>query len=120
MNILADEGVDAPIVAQLRAEGYTVWYVAELSPSITDDEVLALASEHQALLITADKDFGELVFRLQRVAGGIVLIRLNGVSLQRKIATVRQAFSEHYAEMVNAFSVITPGVVRIRPRMPLD
>lgn len=52
---------------RLRHDGHDVLYVAKLSPSITDEEVLQQANDRGALLVTADKDFGELVFRpLQR------------------------------------------------------
>lgn len=44
MNFVADEGIDQPIVKILRQDGHTVWYVAEISPSISDEEVLQLAS----------------------------------------------------------------------------
>ena len=44
MKLLADEGVDAGIVARLRSAGHDVVYVAELSPGITDDAVLELAN----------------------------------------------------------------------------
>ncbi len=40
MNLLADESVDRPIVERLRQQGYDVVYVAELSPSMADDQVL--------------------------------------------------------------------------------
>jgi len=75
VNFLADEGVDRPIVERLRLERVSVWYVAEMQPSIADDLVLAIANQQGALLLTADKDFGELVFRQQRLAIGVVLIR---------------------------------------------
>ena len=68
MRLLADEGVDAAIVARLRFDGYDVVYVAELSPGITDDAVLELANAEERILMTADKDFGELVFRLRQLA----------------------------------------------------
>ena len=64
MNLVADEGVERQIVEQLRQNGHTVIYVAELAPSISDDQVLQQANERQAILVTVDKDFGELVFRL--------------------------------------------------------
>jgi hypothetical protein len=63
MNLLVDEGVDGPIVERLRHDGHDVIYVAELSPGIDDPEVLKRANEADALLMTADKDFGELVYR---------------------------------------------------------
>jgi predicted nuclease of predicted toxin-antitoxin system len=68
LNILADESVDGPIVKRLRQEGHTVQYIAEMTPGITDDMVLELANQEAALLLTADKDFGELVFRQRRVS----------------------------------------------------
>ena len=64
MKFLADEGVDKQIVDRLRQDGHSVWYVAEMEPGISDDEVLTIANQENAILLTADKDFGELIFRL--------------------------------------------------------
>ncbi len=44
MNFVADESVDRQIVERLRDNGHSVWYVAEMAPSISDDEVLQLAN----------------------------------------------------------------------------
>jgi len=74
VNLFADESVDRPVVERLREDSHDIVYVAELAPSITDDEVLQEANSRSAVLVTADKDFGELVFR-QRVAhSGVVLL----------------------------------------------
>lgn len=116
MKVVADEGVDRQIVERLRSVSYEVIYVAELAPSISDDEVLELANDENALLITADKDFGELVFRLHRIAGGIVLLRLLGLGPETKATIVTEALKQHAAQMLTAFSVIMPGSVRIRQR----
>lgn len=114
MNLVADESVDQPIVERLRQDGHAVAAVAELSPSISDDEVLRQASEQSALLITGDKDFGELVYRLGRVHAGVVLLRLNGLSSDAKAKLVSETFQKRGHEMVGAFSVISAGMVRIR------
>lgn len=58
MEFWADESVD-----RLREDGHQVWYAAEMEPGLSDEAVLALANREAALLLTADKDFGELVFR---------------------------------------------------------
>jgi len=76
VKLLADEGVDAAIVARLRADGHDIVYVAELSPGITDDAVLELANADERILMTTDKDFGELVFRLRRAMVGVRYINL--------------------------------------------
>lgn len=115
MKVLADEGVDAAIVARLRSDGHDVEYVAELAPGITDDEVLDRAASANQLLMTADKDFGELVFRLDRAAFGVVLLRLPGLAPTVKADLVSQAVHDHGDEMPAAFTVVAPGLVRIRP-----
>jgi predicted nuclease of predicted toxin-antitoxin system len=114
MNLLADEGVDRQIVLQLRTEGHSVWYVAEMEPSISDDLVLQRANEQHSILVTEDKDFGELVYRLGLVHHGVILVRLHGLTSEAKAHTVSDAIREHGEEIANAFSVISPGIVRIR------
>jgi predicted nuclease of predicted toxin-antitoxin system len=114
VKLLADEGVDARIVLRLRSEGHDVTYVAELAPGITDDDVLALAKRDGRVLITADKDFGELVFRLRRAASGVVLVRLAGSASDHKADLVAASLRDHGHEMLGAFTVVSPGVVRIR------
>jgi hypothetical protein len=49
MNIVADESIDRPIVLELRQDGHDVVYIAELSPSISDDQVLELVCWSQSL-----------------------------------------------------------------------
>ena len=94
MKIVADEGVDRPIVERLRHDGYEVVYIAEDASGSTDDQVLALDNTRAALLLTIDKDFGELVFRLNCVDHGVVLVRLEGLQATTKAAVVAQAFRE--------------------------
>ncbi len=64
-----------------------------MEPSITDDLVLERANERSALLLTADKDFGQLVFQGKRLAtSGVILFRLAGLSGDRKAEIVSDAF----------------------------
>ena len=117
MNFVADEGIDQPIVKILRQDGHTVWYIAEISPSISDEEVLQLASDQQAILLTFDKDFGELVFRQNQAAHGVVLFRLHGLSPQEKAGLFLKIAREHEQELRHAFTVVTPTKIRIRPAL---
>jgi predicted nuclease of predicted toxin-antitoxin system len=114
MNLLADESVDGPIVERLRREGHRVQYVAEMEPGMSDDAVLELANRHGSLLLTADKDFGELVFRQHRLMPGIVLIRLAGLSPTEKARIVASVIALRSTELPQAFTVITPRMVRVR------
>jgi predicted nuclease of predicted toxin-antitoxin system len=115
VKLLADEGVDAGIVARLRSAGHDVVYVAELSPGITDDAVLELANADERILMTADKDFGELVFRLRRATVGVLLVRLAGMPSEGRAEAITQAIEVHGDQMAGAFTVLSPGLVRIRP-----
>jgi len=114
LNFLADEGVDRQIVDRLRSDGYAVLYVAEMEPGVSDDFVLQLANRESSVLIAADKDFGELVFRQGRSSGGVVLIRLQGLSPSAKAAAVSESIDEHRMEVSGNFSVLSPGILRIR------
>ena len=70
MNFLADEYCDAGLVGHMRECEYDVLFVKEDSPGITDTEVLQRAFKEKRILITEDKDFGELVYRLKRICTG--------------------------------------------------
>lgn len=114
MNFLADEGIDRQIVEHLREEGHVIKYVAEMETGISDNAVFELANKEGLVLLTADKDFGELVFRLQQVSKGVVLIRLAGLYPAKKAEIVVSIINRHAQELVEAFSVITPAGIRIR------
>lgn len=117
MNFVADESVDRQVVGRLREDGHDVLFVAEIEPSISDDALLTMANQYGSLLLTADKDFGELIFRQGRVSRGVLLMRLAGLSPAAKAIVVSTVIQDHATELVDAFTVISPGMVRIRPRI---
>jgi len=61
VTFLADENIDRQIVERLRLDGHEVAYVAEMSLGILDEVVLMESRISAIVLITADKDFGDLV-----------------------------------------------------------
>jgi predicted nuclease of predicted toxin-antitoxin system len=73
---LADECVAAPLVTTLRSLGQDVLYVAEAAAGLDDADVIALALHERRILLTEDKDFGDLVFRRERRVPGVVLMRV--------------------------------------------
>ncbi|MBK8652420.1 MAG: DUF5615 family PIN-like protein [Haliscomenobacter sp.] len=114
MNFLADEGVDRQIVIRLRAEGHHVLYVAETAAGADDDTVLKMASMENRILITRDKDFGELAFRSRRAHTGIILNRLHELPSDTKADLVAQVINNFKEQLIGAFTVIQPGRVRIK------
>lgn len=118
MKLYADEGLDQQIVEALRGAGFDVAYAAEGDPSVADETLLAKAAAESRLLLTSDKDFGELVFRLGKASHGLILIRLAGLSAELKARLVLEAIKTRAAELPKAFSVLSPGLLRVRPRRP--
>ncbi|MDQ5824680.1 MAG: DUF5615 family PIN-like protein [Chloroflexota bacterium] len=114
MKIVADESVEGRVVAKLREEGHSVIYVAELHPGITDDEVLHLAETEGNLLLTSDKDFGDITYLQRQSSVGIVLVRLQALSSEQKARILASVLREHANQLLRAFTVITPSSIRIR------
>jgi predicted nuclease of predicted toxin-antitoxin system len=85
-----------------------------MAPGIPVDSVLAMANREASLLLTADKDFGELVFRQGRFTLGTLLVRLAGVAPERKADVVASAIAQRSEEVYGAFAVLTLRSLRIR------
>jgi predicted nuclease of predicted toxin-antitoxin system len=116
LNFVADENLDRQIVERLRHEGHVVWYVAEMAPGVSDQDVLNLANNEQAVLLTADKDFGELVYRQHLVNPGVILLRLQGLLPAVKAELVVRAVAAHMKKIAGSFVVVSPRSIRIRQR----
>jgi len=118
VRFLADESVDGPIVERLRDEGHEAGCVAEMDPGLPDDAVLALSRGTGAILVTTDRDFGELVFRQGRLHAGVLLVRLPGLPAGTKASLVAAGVREHATELSGAFCVLSAGAFRVRRPMP--
>lgn len=90
--------------------------MAEQAPGSDDGAVLSRAAASEALLLTADKDFGEIVFRQGRASCGVLLLRLSGLPNARKAELVAGAVARFGDELRGAFTVVTPGAIRRRER----
>ncbi len=114
MNILADESVDKQIVDVLRDNGFYIEYIAEMDPGISDKKVLQIAKEKDMVLLTADKDFGELVYRQKLSIPSFILLRLSGSKSDQKAKIVSNAINRHSSDIKYSFVVITSKSIRIR------
>lgn len=115
MRLLANENFPGAAVTALRAAGHDVSWVRTAAPGSTDQEVLAWAIRDERILLTFDKDFGELAKATALPAGcGVVLMRLpmprpDGVG--RQLADVIMSRSD----WAGHFSIVEPGRIRMRP-----
>ena len=115
MRWLADECVAAPLVAFLRATGHDVLYIAETAGGSSDADVIAFALNEKRLLLTEDKDFGELVFRRQHTVPGVVLMRIDLENLELKTRRLTAAIERYGEGLFGRYIVIEDGRLRSRP-----
>lgn len=114
MKFLADESCDFAVVRTLRDAGYEVLAVADVSPSASDDAVIALAAQENRILLTEDKDFGQLVFAEQQNSGGVILVRFPATARASLSTAILQLVTQAGDHLVGRFTVLQPGRVRIQ------
>jgi len=115
MRILADENFPGPVLRALREQGHDVESVKETMRGVTDREVLEHAQREKRLVVTFDKDFGELAFRFGLPAtSGVILFRLSGDGPEADNARALAALARSL-EWFGNFAVVTDDRIRIRP-----
>jgi predicted nuclease of predicted toxin-antitoxin system len=114
LKFVADENVDAAIIQALQDQGHVVVGIAADHQGAADEAVLTLARDSNSILITSDKDFGDLVYRMGQASSGVILLRLAGLPRKMKGQIVAEFIRAHATEIPGSFSVLTPGLARIR------
>jgi hypothetical protein len=113
VRFLAEESCDTAITRALRAAGHDVLVVSELRPGMSDAEVLAMADSQARVLITEDKDFGQLVRAAGRQRGGVILLRYP-FPLAARLADERTTLiTKNGDDIPHGFVVLQPGKARI-------
>lgn len=116
MQFVADESCAMPTIRALRAAGHDVLAIVEIAGGTADDEVLRYALKERRVLITEDRDFGELVYAQGRSSAGVILLRFHSRALQLKAATLIDAVSKLGSRLEGNFTVVEPGRVRTSSR----
>ncbi len=111
---VADESVDFNLIRCMRDKGLSVTSILEEFASIKDNLVLKLAVEKNAILVTEDKDFGELVFKFKLPHSGILLLRIEDMPLEQKNELVFHFITKFSTNIYKNFAVIKQGKLRIR------
>ncbi len=116
MNFLADESCAGPVIRALREAGHDVVAISEVAKGARDEDVLERALNEKRVLITEDRDFGELVYARARSSAGVILVRFDSRARQAKPATVVEAVAKLGSRLHDAFTVVEAGRVRISGR----
>ena len=114
MRLCANENIPEDCIVRLRQSGHDVFWIREEAPGSSDNDALARAAADGRLLITFDKDFGELVFRRgTKASHGVVLFRISQPSaaiVAERVATVLAS----RADWPGHFSVVEESTIRMR------
>lgn len=115
MRIIANENISASAIQVLRVAGYDVTAVKETMRGASDKEILQRAQSEKLLVITNDKDFGELAFRSRLPAQcGVVLFRLSGSNPESDSQRILDVLNSR-TDWQGHFTVVDDWKIRIRP-----
>lgn len=115
MRFLANENVSGSVIRELRQCGHDVFSVKESMRSASDGAVLTRAVTEGRILVTHDKDFGELAYHHGLPSTcGIILFRLSGVNPSIDNARMLNVLSSDLP-FAGHFSVVTDDRIRARP-----
>ena len=117
MRLLADESCDFAVVRALRGAGHDVVSVRHEDPGAPDEAVIERALRDSRVLITEDKDFGQLVFASASESPGVICIRFPANARQAMAQTVVALLEHHGAKVAGRFVVVQPGRIRISERV---
>ena len=114
MKFLVDVGVGKKVEKWLLENGYDVKSVRDINPKAKDSEILNLAVLESRMVITMDKEFGELVYNSGKLHSGVLILRLEDANGDQKVETVKRILSEYKDKIRNKFCVFQGGRLRIK------
>ena len=112
IKFLVDECTGKRLSNILNAAGYDTVFVGDWRPSAPDDEVLDKANKEGRVLITDDKDFGELIFRLEKPSSGVILIRTSTTNSAIRMHLLEGLLNS--TDVYKKFIVLKDKVFKIR------
>jgi predicted nuclease of predicted toxin-antitoxin system len=113
MRFLIDECTGTSVADWLKSEKHEVFSVFEQWRGVSDDEIIEKCQNEDYILITSDKDFGEMVFRNQKVHNGIILLRCEPNIFKKRIEVLNKLIQNYSDSLQNNFVVVTNDKVRI-------
>ncbi len=113
MRLLADESCDFSVVVGVRIAGQDVTSIMELMSGVDDETVIKLAASERRLLLTEDKDFGQLVFAAAKENSGVILIRYPAHARSTLVEDVMKLLADRGEALYSRFVVLEPGRVRV-------
>lgn len=114
VKLLIDVGLGRKVEKWLEHKDYDAISIRDIDPRMPDVEILKIAVFEKRLIITMDKDFGELIYKSKWPHSGVLLLRLEDERSEEKIKVVDTILNDYWTEIVGKFSVFKNNKLRIR------
>jgi predicted nuclease of predicted toxin-antitoxin system len=114
-KFLANVNVEKPLIDFLNDKGFDIKWVTNIDKRMPDDRICEIANSEQRIIITNDKDFGEIVFYQKKIAYGIILLRVDGQNSSEKIILLEKLLENYLDKIANHFVVLTKTKFRFIP-----
>ena len=110
MRFLVDTNLGRKFANLIKQKGHDAIFAKDLLPIFKDEDILARAALEQRVVITNDKDFGELVFRLGKASAGVILLRTKTTDPKGRFELIQSVLNK----AKKAFVVVEEGRIRMR------
>ena len=114
LSFLVDVGVGRGVEQYLTEQGYDTKAVRDLDPCMEDEEIIRLAHSEKRMVVTMDKDFGELVYHSSMEHCGILLLRLEDAAGLEKLQVIQSIMQHHSERIKNCFCVFQNDKFRVK------
>jgi predicted nuclease of predicted toxin-antitoxin system len=114
MKFLVDVGVGKKVENWLKENGFDVLSVRDIDSRAKDSQILRWAVDQQRMIISMDKDFGELVYNSGKHHAGVLILRLEDADGDTKVEVTKKILAEYYDKIESHFCVFQDGRIRIR------
>ncbi len=112
--------IEKGLVDHLLDAGYDVKCVRDSDPASSDERVIQLARREKRIVVTNDKDFGELTFIQRRLVAGIILLRIKGQKTADKARLLDKLLRDYSDKIRGRFVVVTRHKMRFVPMEDLS
>ncbi len=114
LKFLFDVGVSGKAEIWLKENGYDIKSIRDIDPCMSDKEILEIAVKEDRMIVTMDKDFGELIYKSGLVHSGVLLLRLEDAGSDKKLAIIQHILHNYSEEIFNKFCVFQKDTLRIK------
>ena len=115
IKFLADVNVEKELVDYLSGQGYDIKWIPDFDCEMLDEDLLRMANLEKRILITNDKDFGELIVLQRKLSTGVILFRVKGQRTQDKVKLMRKLLEKYGDKLLCHFVVATRNKFRFMP-----